>query len=74
MAVADDDYDAARLVGLALDQGARRAGFVDRVIERLGGEAARYVMVLFIAVAIFTPVRLAMALSSRSGRAQAPEH
>ena len=40
----------------------------------LGGEAARYVVVLFISVAIFTPVRLAMALASRSGPAQAPEH
>jgi hypothetical protein len=40
----------------------------------LGWEAARYAMVLVISIAIFTPVRLAMALLSRSGPAEAPEH
>jgi hypothetical protein len=40
----------------------------------LGWEAARYALVLVISVVIFTPVRLAMALSSRSGPAEAPEH
>jgi len=41
---------------------------------RLGWEAARYALVLVISIAIFTPVRLAMALSSRSGPAEAREH
>lgn len=40
----------------------------------LGGEAVRYAIVLVISIVIFTPVRLAMALSSRSGPAEAPEH
>jgi hypothetical protein len=40
----------------------------------LGWEAARYAMVLVISIAIFTPVRLAMALLSRSGPGEAPEH
>jgi hypothetical protein len=40
----------------------------------LGWEAARYALVLVISIAIFTPVRLAMALSSRSGPAEAREH
>ncbi len=40
----------------------------------LGWEAVRYVMVLVVSIAIFTPVLLAMALASRSGPAQAPEH
>jgi hypothetical protein len=40
----------------------------------LGWEAARYALVLIISVVIFTPVRLAMALSSRSGPAEAREH
>ena len=40
----------------------------------LGREAARYALVLIVSVVIFTPVRLAMALSSRSGPAEAGEH
>jgi hypothetical protein len=40
----------------------------------LGWEAARYALVLVISIAIFTPVRLAMAISSRSGPAEAREH
>ena len=40
----------------------------------LGWGAAWYAIVLIISVVIFTPVRLAMALSSRSGPAEAPEH
>jgi hypothetical protein len=40
----------------------------------LGREAARYALVLIVSVVIFTPVRLAMALSSRSGPAEAREH
>jgi hypothetical protein len=40
----------------------------------LGWEAARYALALVISIAFFTPVRLAMALSSKSGPAEAPEH
>jgi hypothetical protein len=48
-------------------------GFAGTVML-LGWEAARYALVLIISVVIFTPVRLAMALSSRSGPAEAREH
>jgi len=43
-------------------------------VTLLGAEAARYALFLVISLAIFTPVRLAMALSSKSSPAGAPGH
>jgi hypothetical protein len=51
-----------------------RGGGLVGAAALVGWEAARYALVLVMSIAIFTPVRLAMALSSRSGAAEAAEH
>jgi len=48
-------------------------GFAGTVML-LGWGAARYALVLIVSVVLFTPVRLAMALSSKSGSAEARKH
>jgi hypothetical protein len=45
-------------------------GFVGAVLL-LGREVVRYMLVLIISIVVFTPVRLALALSSRTGSAEA---